>query len=136
MLFDARAHEPLRDAAWSTAAAEAAIRSIARDADAALRDGEWWALHPLDDDGETPDPEHGVYLGAAGVLWALDHLARAGLHEPGHDYARLAGEALESHRRRPEFPDAEGSLWLGEAGVALGCRIHESLSTQPQTRVL
>ena len=53
------------------------------------------------------------------MLWALDHLARAGLHEPGHDYARLAGEALESHRRRPEFPGAEGSLWLGEAGIAL-----------------
>ena len=119
VLFDPAVHEPLREAAWSPAAAEAAIRSIARGADAALRDGEWWALHPLDDDGATPDVVHGIYFGAAGVLWALDHLARAGLHEPGHDYARLAGEALESHRRRPEFPDAAGSLWIGEAGVAL-----------------
>ena len=109
VLFDPRAHEPLRDAAWSPAAAEAAIRAIARDADEALRDGEWWPLHPLDDDGETPDALHGIYLGAAGVLWALDHLARAGLHEPGHDYARLAADALESYRRRPEFggPRAE-----------------------------
>ena len=119
MLFDPAVHEPLGDAAWSPAAAEAAIGSIARDADEALRDGDWWPLHPLDDDGETADPQHGIYLGAAGVLWALDHLARAGLHEPGHDYARLAGEALESHRRRPEVPDAAGSLWVGEAGIAL-----------------
>ena len=52
--------------------------------------GAWWPLHPLDDDGARPDAVHGVYLGAAGVLWALDQLARAGLHEPGHDYARLA----------------------------------------------
>ena len=95
------------------------IRTIARAADEALRDGEWWPLHPLDDDGETPDAVHGIYLGAAGVLWALDQLARAGLHEPGHDYARLAAGALESYRRRPEFGGPAPSLWLGEGGIAL-----------------
>ena len=119
VLFDPRAHEPLREAAWSPAAAEAEIRAIARDADEALRDGEWWPLHPLDDDGETPDALHGIYLGAAGVLWALDHLARAGLHEPRHDYARLAGEVLESYRRRPEFGGPVPALWIGEGGIAL-----------------
>ena len=119
MLFDPRAHEPLHDEEWSPAAAEAEIRAIARAADEALREGEWWPLHPLDDDGETPDALHGVYLGAAGVLWALDHLARAGLHEPRHDYARLAAGALESYRRRPEFDGPLPSLWLGEGGIAL-----------------
>ena len=82
MLYDPHAHEPLRDEEWRRAAAEAEIRAIARDADEALRDGAWWPLHPLDDDGETPDAVHGVYLGAAGVLWALDLLARAGGAEP------------------------------------------------------
>jgi lantibiotic modifying enzyme len=119
VLFDPRAHEPLADAPWNAAEAEAAIREIARDADDALREGEWWPLHPLDDDGKTPDAIHGVYFGAAGVLWALDHLAVAGLHEPGHDYARLATEALESYRRRPEFGAAEPGLFLGEGGIAL-----------------
>ena len=119
MLFDPRAHESLVDAPWSPAEAEAAIRAIARDADEALRGGDWWPLHPLDDDGETPDVVHGIYLGAAGVLWALHHLAQAGLHEPGHDYARLAAEAVESYRRRPEFGGPVPSLWLGEGGVAL-----------------
>ena len=76
-------------------AAEAEIRAIARAADEALRDG-MGGRYPLDDDGETPDAVHGVYLGAAGVLWALDQLARAGLHEPGHDYAELAADALET----------------------------------------
>jgi len=119
VLFDPRVHEPLGGAPWSRAAAEAAIRAIARAADAELRDGAWWRLHPLDDDGDTPDAPHGVYIGAAGVLWALDQLARAGLHEPGHEYAPLALDALEGYRRRPEFGGPLPSLWLGEGGIAL-----------------
>lgn len=119
MLYDPRAHEPLVAAPWSRAAAEAEVRAIARDADEALRPGAWWPLHPEDDDGETPGALHGVYLGAAGVLWALDQLARAGLHEPGHDYARLALGALEDYVRRPEFGGPHPSLWLGEGGIAL-----------------
>ena len=55
MLFDPRAHEPLLEDAWNPAEVEGAIRTIARDADEALREREWWPLHPLDDDGATPD---------------------------------------------------------------------------------
>jgi hypothetical protein len=119
MLFDPGAHEPLVDAAWRPAAAEAAIRAIARDADDALRDRDWWPVHPLDIEGETPDPIHGIYFGAAGVLWALHRLAQAGLHEPRHDYARLAEAVMESHARRPDFGARVPSLWIGEGGIAL-----------------
>ena len=119
MLHDPAAHEPLLDTPWSRAGAEAAIRDVARETDAAMRGGNWWALHPLDAEPGDPDVVHGVYLGAAGVLWALDHLARAGLHEPGHDYPRLAREVLESYGRRPEFGGPLPSVWLGEGGIAL-----------------
>lgn len=119
VLFDARAHEPLLQAEWSPSAVRDAIRAIARETDEALRDREFWPLHPLDDDGETPGAVHGVYFGAAGVLWALHRLAAAGLHEPAHDYARLAAEALESYLRRPELGGPMPSLWLGEGGIAL-----------------
>jgi lantibiotic modifying enzyme len=119
VIFDPRAHEPLTDAAWNPAAVEAEIWAIARDADGALRDDEWWPVHPLDAEPGDPDFFHGVYLGAAGVLWALDRLARAGLHDPGHDYARLAAEALESYRSRPELGGPEPSLFIGEGGIAL-----------------
>ena len=119
MLFDARAHEPLEDAAWDPPAVEAAIRAIARDADDALRDGEWWPLHPLDAEPDDPEFFHGVYLGAAGMLWALDRLARAGLHEPGRDYPRLAEDVLESYLRRPELGGPLPSLWNGESGIVL-----------------
>ena len=119
VLFDARAHEPLLDAEWSMADVEAAIRAIAREADEALRDGDWWPVHPLDAKDGTPDVVHGIYFGAAGVLLALHRLARAGLHEPGLDYARLAGDVLESYLRRPEFDGPAPSLWIGEGGIAL-----------------
>src|SRR4051812_211973 len=97
MLFDPRAHEAVTDRAWSAAAAEAEIRAIARDADAALADEAWWPWHPLDAEPGDPEIVHGVYLGAAGVLWALQRLARAGLHDPGHDYRRLAGDLVDSY---------------------------------------
>ena len=91
------------DAAWSPDDVEAAIRAIAEDADAALRTRDWWPVHPLDAEDDDPDAFPGVYVGAAGMLWALQRLAEAGLHEPGHDYARLAQDAVASYLSRPEF---------------------------------
>jgi hypothetical protein len=98
---------------------EAEVRAIARDADDALRERDWWPWHPLDEEDDDPDVVHGVYLGAAGVLWALDRLARAGLHEPRRDYAPLAEDALAGYLSRPEFDGPLPSLWMGEGGIAL-----------------
>jgi hypothetical protein len=142
VLFDARAHEPPLEKPWAPAEIEAAIGAIARDADAASRAGEWWPVHPLDAEPGDPEIWHGVYMGAAGMLWALDHLARAGLHEPRHDYPRLAGEVLESYLSRPEFDGPEPSLWIGEGGItlvawllaptpALADRLAEIVSVEP-----
>src|SRR5215217_4014922 len=113
MLHDPRLHEPLAGAAGDPARVEAAIRVIARDADRALRADDWWPVHPLDRDGDTLAVVHGIYFGAAGVLWALDRLASAGLHEPGHDYALLAAAVPDSYRRRPELDGPAGGLWIG-----------------------
>ena len=118
-LFDPSAHDPLLDATWERAAVEAEIRAIARDADDALRDGAFWPVHPLDHEPGDPEVFHGVYMGAAGMLWALDQLARWGLHEPRHDYARLATEVLAAYLERPEFDGPEPSLWIGEGGITL-----------------
>jgi len=119
MLFDARVHEPLLEGAWRPADVEAEIRAIAREAEDALPGSDWWPVHPLDFEEGDPAVWHGIYMGAAGVVWALDHLARAGLHEPRLDYARLAGEVLESYLSRPEFDGPLSSVWNGEGGIAL-----------------
>jgi hypothetical protein len=113
VLFDPRAHEPLIEAAWRPDSVEAAIREIATEADGALSD--WWPIHPLDAEAGDPTVFHGIYLGAAGMLWGLNHLAR----DPGHDYARLAQEVIESYLRRPDVGAPEPSLWIGEGGITL-----------------
>jgi hypothetical protein len=63
-------------------------------------------------DIEEGDPAvwHGLYMGAAGVVWALDYLARVGLHEPRLDYTALARHVMESYPKRPEFDDAGESV--------------------------
>src|SRR3954449_5065027 len=119
MLFDPRAHERAVEAAWDPAAMAAEVGLVARDADAALRERDWWPWHPLDVEEGDPDVVHGVYIGASGVLWALDRLARAGLHSPGHDYGALAVDVLASYLERPEFDGPHPSVWLGESGIAL-----------------
>jgi hypothetical protein len=111
MLYDPRAHEPLTDAPWDAEAVKAEIRTIARDAEEARRGDAWWPVHPLDAEPGDPEVFYGVYLGAAGVLWALDRLARLGLHEPRVEYGRLA---LECGLDEPAT-----SLWIGEAGIRL-----------------
>ena len=118
MLFDPRAHEPLLEARWDQAAIEAEIRAIARDAEDGLRGREWWPIHPLDAEPGDPERFHGVYLGAAGMLWGLDRLARAGLHEPRHDYGRLAAGRARGLPAPPEFGE-QPSLWIGLGGIAL-----------------
>jgi hypothetical protein len=119
MLFDPDAHEPLVDTAWDPAAVEDAIRRIARETEAALRPGRWWPVHPIDAEAGDPETFHGIYMGAAGVLWALHRLANCGLHDPRANYALLAEENWRSYLRCPEFDGPVPSLWMGEGGIAL-----------------
>ncbi len=121
MLFDPEVHEPLVDAVWDPLAVENAIRTITSEAEQALRGAEWWPVHPTEAEPGDPDTFHGVYLGAAGVLWALDRLAQAGLHHPHHDHARLAEEVWASYLRQPEFNGPHPSLWMGERRKMSGC---------------
>lgn len=148
MLFDPAAHESLSGAAWSDAAAREAIAAIARDAEDAFAGTEtWWPIHPLDAEPDDPPAFHGIYFGAAGVLWALGDLAAAGLYEPRLDLPRLAREALEDHDRRPEFEGPLPSMWMGASGIALAAwlaapspaladRLHALVAAPPEPDTL
>jgi lanthionine synthetase-like protein len=111
-LHSPEAHEPLGGEAWSPGRARDAIASICRAAEEAYDPDRLWPVHPAD--GEVDAGElRSVYLGAAGMVWALDHLAGAGVHEPGRDWAAVAARLAA---------DADGlppSLLLGRTGILL-----------------
>ena len=123
-LFDAAAHEPLTARAWSEAQARGAIAEIVADAEAAFDPDALWPAHPLDEeDGPLPSPT-GLYLGASGVVWALDALASAGVVTLRRRWTDVAAGLPERYLAAPDLPEwTEGepvpSLLVGESGVLL-----------------
>jgi hypothetical protein len=74
-LFRAEEHEPLRDESWDEGRVRAAIAGVVAAAEAALPEDGFWPAHPRDKDEAGPPAAYtGVYLGAAGVAWALGRL--------------------------------------------------------------
>ncbi len=118
MLFQPDAHEALLDEPWSAERARTAIASIVADAEGAFDDG--WPTHPRDilEDGDAATRFRTVYLGGAGVVDALDRLARRCFGELRRDYVPYLERSLEA---QPDFPDEDGecSLWAGETGIRL-----------------
>jgi hypothetical protein len=110
-LFRPSEHEPLAAAEWDDARAEEAIRTIVADAEAAFG-GERWPWHPRD--GE----EWGfsdVYIGGAGIIWALDELGSTGWEDAAVSF-------VDHYRARPSPWDedpVETSYHFGEVGIAL-----------------
>ncbi len=103
-------HEPLAGAEWDEARVEEAIASIVADAETAY-DGVRWPFHPAD---EVDDGPSNVYLGVAGMAWALHELGSTG-------WGDAVVAALERYRAAPEggeFAHAPGYL-AGECGIAL-----------------
>jgi hypothetical protein len=110
-LFRPEEHEPLAGGEWDEARAEEAIRTIVADAEAAF-DGERWPWHPRD--GE----EFGfsdLYIGGAGIIWALDELGSTGWEDAAVSF-------VDHYRARPSPWDeepVETSYHFGEEGIAL-----------------
>jgi Lanthionine synthetase C-like protein len=118
MLFDPGSHETLTDEPWSPERARAAITAIVADAESAFDDG--WPTHPQDvvDEADASTRFRTTYLGGAGVVDALQRLARRGFVDARLDYVPYLEHSLEA---QPDFPaeDAERSLWMGETGIRL-----------------
>ena len=123
LLYDPAQHRPLVLRAWSESEARAAIEAIAGDAIDAYQGPEQLWPNALDDLEDEPDvPFRNVYLGAAGVAWALDLLAKERLAPELPGLAELADSLPEGFRQAPELvalaPPAE-SLLFGESGILL-----------------
>jgi hypothetical protein len=131
MLFTPSLHEPLTDAAWDAERVRASIREIARDAERAFERDAGWPPHPRDDEDDRRF--HTLYLGAAGVVWALDSLRHRGLVELERDYLPFLERLVEAERTDPDFADydPERSLLMGECGILL---VLELLAPAPGRR--
>jgi hypothetical protein len=122
VLYAPTEHEQLTDVPWDEQRVRAAIREIAAGADGAFDPSTLWPVHPRDEDyiGIDVYTTHGLWTGAAGVLWALDWLAREGAVDLARDYTDAADGLHADYIREVggETP-AVPSLWCGEAGILL-----------------
>ena len=119
-LFEPERHEPLTACAWDEARARAAIAEIAAEAEAAFDPDSLWPAHPLDEEPDDPGwMWSAVYLGAAGIVWALDALRRAGLVERRREYADFADGLHARYLASPDLERPLPSLLMGEAGILL-----------------
>jgi hypothetical protein len=120
MLFEPDRHEALGDAAWDDAQAIETIGEIVHDIEQHRAAEGHWPLHPLDDEGDTPATGFkSLYLGSAGVLWALWYLQREGAAALTIDPAAGIQQADAAYRSDPDTGDVLPSYFLGEAGILL-----------------
>ena len=101
MLFRAEAFEPLTDEPWDERRVRDGIRTIVADVDAAFDPGRLWPAHEWDG-WRTPLPLKTLYVGAAGVVHALDILRRRGDAETRIDLPAAALRTLELRREAPD----------------------------------
>src|SRR5882672_2279163 len=86
-IFDRARHVPMPPDPWDPEVAKAAINEIVDDAIKNFDAARFWPVHPQDD--EAPDGSSSIYIGAAGVMWALDHLKRTGAVDKALDYSAV-----------------------------------------------
>ncbi|MEJ7599037.1 MAG: LanC-like protein [Kofleriaceae bacterium] len=118
MLFEPARHEPLAGAAWDPVRVREAIRTIASEIERG-RDG-LWPPHPLDQvPEERPKPFKTLYLGAAGVVWALWYLHREGAIPLALDLRTLIATIDDAYRADPDTDTFVPSYFIGEVGILL-----------------
>lgn len=124
MLYQPERYEPLAGD-WGEEGVRSGIRAIVAGADAAFGAESLWPANDWDS-WRTPTPLKTLYVGAAGVIWALDELRSRGHAEPRIDLEAAAEETLAEWRREPdlmaeiELPSTkEAGLLSGETGILL-----------------
>lgn len=123
MLYRPEAFDPLKPVPWSEDRVQGAIAEIVADADSAFDLGSLWPAHDWDG-WNTPHPLKNLYVGAAGVIWALWVLRERGFAASRLELEAAAQRTLDLRREQPdlmhdvELPQpADASLLEGESGI-------------------
>jgi hypothetical protein len=123
MLNEADRHEPLGSTPWNERTVRACITAIIEDAVDVYSPGTLWPSHR--EEAFSPDAHWNLYVGAAGTIWALSHLASEigsiGLPE---DFATASSALLEPNRAWLESehgndPFSTYGLLTGDTGILL-----------------
>jgi lantibiotic modifying enzyme len=125
VLFRPELHEPLTETSWDDEWARGTIRGIVDDADANFDPDGLWPAEGWDVFEATP-PMKDLYVGASGVIWALDTLRRRGHTETAIDLVLASRRTLDAARELPDYTRwedvpsaARSALLTGESGPLL-----------------
>jgi lantibiotic modifying enzyme len=123
VLYRPEAFDPLTDRPWDEDWVRGEIARIVADADASYDAGGLWPAEEWDS-WQNQTPLKSLYVGAAGVVWALGALRRRGHAESRLDLAEAARSVLTTWRAEPdlmkgiELPSpARAGLLAGESGI-------------------
>jgi hypothetical protein len=118
MLEHAR-HVALQPLPWNASEVAKAIEEAVSDALAHFDLERFWPAHPHEDG--LPDGNTSFYVGATGMIWALEYLRRIGATAAGFDLRPVLPRLLAANQA--EFARAgylsHGSLLFGDLGTAL-----------------
>jgi hypothetical protein len=119
MLFEPERHQALSSDRWDEQLARAVINRIAADTVRDFSATTLWPTHP--DDSKSRATFYNLYMGAAGVIWALDYLKRSGATDTVPDYGAIVVDLIAPNRARmaPAIALGVGGLLSGDTGILL-----------------
>jgi lantibiotic modifying enzyme len=124
-LYKPAAFEPLTDTPWNEARVADGIQAIVEAAEAAFDETELWPAGEWER-WQTPLPLKNLYVGAAGIVWALHALRNRGRADGSLDLANAIARTHEAWTSEPdlvrdiELPStAEAGLLTGESGILM-----------------
>jgi hypothetical protein len=135
-LFEPELHEPLKKIHWSVDAAKETIHAIVQSAINAFQQHDLWPVHPdLQATYHTQKPLTGLWMGAAGSIWAIARLQQFNPTIPHYDFrafmpslrAKQAESLSELNKQFPCDIKSPGYL-LGYTGIDL---VHWQLTQNP-----
>jgi hypothetical protein len=113
-------HVPLLPRPWDPKEAAKAIDGVVADALQHFDPERFWPAHARDDG--LQDGHSGIYFGAAGVIWGLEHLRRVGATTVEFDFRPHLPRLLDRTKAEmATYKDyaSNGSLLFGDLGTAL-----------------